>query len=119
MDRRRQRWPWEKDPNDRELNYRRPIPLHERLRLALKGGAAVVAALWFRSKIGGGENEGAALAVAVGGVVAMMGSIDLGAAAKGRLEQIFLPSRAAQMIAQAILAVTGLVVLVLGAIRLD
>ena len=118
MDRRRQRWPWEKDPNDRELNYRRPVPRHERLRLALKGGAAIVAALWFRSKIGTGQNEGAALAVAFGGVIAFAGLVDLVAAAKGRLEQIFLPNRNAQMIVQAVLLIAGLSVLVAGAVRL-
>ena len=118
MDRRRQRWPWEKDPNDRELNYRRPIPVYERLRLALKGGAAVIAALWFRARAGTGESEGAALAVAVGGVLVVMGVIDLVAAAKGRLEQIFLSSRTAQMVVQALVAGTGLAVLVVGAARL-
>ena len=112
------RWPWEKDPNDRELNYRRPVPAHERVGLALKGVAVLVAAIWFQSRSGADQNEGAALAVAAGGVLAAVGLIDLVTAAKGRLEQIFLPSRGAQMMVRAVLLVAGLVVLVAGAVRL-
>ena len=114
----RPKMPWERDPNDREANYRRPIPFAERIRLGIKGAAVVAAYLWIRSRMDDTTNLGAEVAVAVGCVVALSGAIDFAYAARDKLELIFMKNRAQQMAWQAAFFAAGVVLLGLGAARL-
>ena len=109
------RWPWERDPDDREANYTRPISTSDKVRLVLKAASVVVAFLWFRAQSGDGEGEGAALAVATGSVFALVGVVDGIAAWRGEVEAVFLERRSHQVSARIALLLAGVGLVVAGA----
>lgn len=111
--------PWQKDPDDREANYKRPIKRADQIRLLARGIVIAVAYLWFRTREQTGDHEGAAAAAALGACIAFAGSLGVWAARRGELEEIFFSSRRHQVWAQALLTGSGLLIFVLGVLSLD
>ena len=103
----RKRWPWDKDPDDREANYRRPIPMSERIRLVAKAAAVVAAFLYVRATTADGSNVGAKLLVAIGAVLVVAGSVDLAWTLRGKLDHVFITSRRLQVAAPAAVLAAG------------
>ena len=102
----RAKWPWERDPNDKEANYRRPIPPAERIRLGLKGAIVVGVFLAIRAAVDRSD-PGPKLLVIVGAALALVGLIDLVWTVRGNLEHVFIESRPAQLAAHGALALGG------------
>ena len=115
-DRPRLRLPWEKDPNDREANYRRPIATDEKLRLTLKAAAAVAGFFFVMSATRDRADIGAEMMIGVGAPLLLAGVLDVIWTLRGRLEHIFIESRALQLASHVLLAVTGAAVLIGGLI---
>ncbi len=110
----RMRWPWEKDPNDREANYRRPVARAEVIRLSVKAAIAVAAGIGFRFASLDAADEGAELAIALGAAVAGAGITDLVYMRRHEIEQIFLTSPSRQRLARVGLVLAGVALLVAG-----
>lgn len=106
--------PWEKDPNDREANYRRPVPRADIIRLGVKTAIAVTAGLGFRLVSLDGKDEGAKLVAALGVALLGAGIADLVYMRTNELEQIFLKSVGQQRLVAAAVAALGLILLVVG-----
>lgn len=122
MNRRRARtkWPWERDPNDHEANYRHPVPLSERLRLGLKAAIAVGAFLAVRQIAVSGDRSliGPKILIVAGVAVAMAGAIDLVWTLRGKLEHIFVETRPAQIVLHAGVSIAGAVATMAGIVQL-
>ena len=106
--------PWEKDPNDREANYKRPVPDAERYRIGIKAAAAVVAGVAFRFAISDRANEGAKFAMAVGSALLVAGVTDLVYMRKHDLELIFLKTKTQQRLVQRLVVAAGALLLLAG-----
>ena len=111
---RTRRAPWQRDPNDREANYRRPIPQHEKVRLTIKGAAAVAGFLFVMSATRDRHDVGAELLIGVGAPLVVAGYIDLIATLEGRLDHIFIDSRPLQIASHIGVALAGAVMVVVG-----
>lgn len=112
----RLRLPWEKDPTDREANYRRPVAQDEKVRLTLKAAAAVAGFLFIMSMTRDGDDVGAELGIGVGAPLLLAGVLDVVWTLRGRLEHVFIESRPLQLAAHAAMAAVGLSLLVAGLI---
>lgn len=110
----RVRWPWEKDPADREANYRRPVRIEERLRLTIKGAAVVAAFFWIKSVTQDRHDVGAEFLIGVGGPVLLAGVVDLVWTLRGKLDHIFISDRRAQIAVHTATVVAGVGLLVAG-----
>ena len=110
------RFPWEKDPNDREANYRRPIAEHEKVRLVAKAASVVGAFFFIRSMTADHRDVGAEFLIGVGAPLLLAGTLDLIWTIRGRLEHVFIESRSLQLAAHGALAVLGLAMVFAGAI---
>ena len=110
------RFPWEKDPNDREANYRRPIAIHEKVRLTIKAVSVLGAFAFVRFMTSDGRDVGAEFLIAIGGPVAIAGIVDVIWTLQGRLEHVFLESRPMQIAAHAAMAVAGVALVVAGVV---
>ena len=108
--------PWEKDPDDREANYRRPVPRRELIRLYAKAVLVVLAGLWFKLASETRSHEGAKLALAFGAALTGTALIDLLYLRRFEIDQIFLTSRTQQVAARGVVLVVGLGLLVAGAL---
>ena len=106
--------PWEKDPDDLEANYRKPIPRRELIRLYLKAALGVTAGLWFKFASETRSHEGAKLALAVGAALMGVGLVDLLYLRRYEIEQIFLTSRRQQIVVRVVVLLAGLALLVGG-----
>lgn len=114
--RRRARLPWEKDPNDREANYKRPVPQHEKVRLLLKAASVVGAFAFVRTVTRDRSDVGAELLIALGGPLLLAGVLDAIWTLQGRLEHVFIESRPLQLAAHGGVAALGLGLLLAGLI---
>lgn len=114
MSRRTPRFPWEKDPNDREANYRRPIPRHEKVRLTAKAAAAAAGFLFAMDATRDRADVGAEFLIGVGGPLVLAGVLDLIWTLQGRLEHIFIESRPLQLASHAGMAMVGMVMFIGG-----
>lgn len=110
------RLPWEKDPKDREANYRRPIAQHEKVRLTIKAASVVAAFAFIKTMTADGRDIGAEFLIGVGSPVLLSGLLDLLWTLQGRLEHVLIESRALQLAAHSAMAIGGLALLVAGAI---
>lgn len=110
------RWPWEKDPTDREANYRRPVRVAERARLTVKAAAVVAAFFWIKAMTRDGLDVGAEFLIGVGTPVLVAGSIDLVWTIRGELEHIFVQERTAQLALHAATAMVGVGMIVAGVV---
>lgn len=115
-DRPRRRLPWEKDPNDREANYRRPIPEHEKIRLVVKAAAVVGAFLFIKTMTSDRTDVGAEFLIGVGAPVLIAGVLDVIWTLRGRLEHVFIEGRAMQLIAHGATALLGAAMVIFGVI---
>lgn len=115
-DRPRRRFPWEKDPNDREANYRRPIPEHEKVRLVAKAAAVVGAFLFIKTVTADRTDVGAEFSIGVGAPLLIAGVLDFVWTLRGRLEHVFIESRPMQLAAHGGTALLGLVMVVAGVV---
>ena len=106
--------PWERDPNDLEANYKRPVPEAERYRIGIKAGAAVLAAVAFRFAIADRSDEGAKFAMAVGAALLVAGITDLVYMQKHDLELIFLKTKAQQQLVQRLVVAGGVLLVLAG-----
>lgn len=93
----RRRLPWEKDPADREANYRKPVPQSEKVRLTIKGAAVVGGFLFIMETTKDRSDVGAEFAIGVGLPLLVAGAIDVLWAMKGRLEHVFIESKSMQL----------------------
>lgn len=107
---------WQRDPNDREANYRRPVPQEERVRLGLKGALVVAGFLFIMNATRDRSDVGAEFAIGVGGPLLVAGVMDVIWTLRGRLEHVFIESRPLQLAAHAAMAVTGMVLVAAGVI---
>ena len=110
----RLRLPWEKDPSDREANYRKPIPQGEKIRLTVKAAAAVAAFLFINRMTEDRADVGAEFSIGIGGALVVAGALDLVWTLRGELEHVFIESRSLQLASHALVATVGLVMLVAG-----
>lgn len=108
--------PWERDPDDLEANYRRPIPRRELIRIYSKAVVGVGAGLWFKFSSETRTHEGAKLAMALGVVLLGAGLIDLLILKRHEIEQIFLTSRRMQIVVRACVLAAGVALLVAGSL---
>ena len=108
--------PWEKDPHDHEANYRKPVPVAERVRVAIKAAAVVGAGVAFRFATLDRTHEGAKLLIAVGAALLVAGITDLVYMRTHELELIFLTSPRQQRLVHAGVTVAGVLLLVAGAL---
>ena len=106
--------PWEKDPDDREANYRKPIPRRELIRLYAKAALVVAAGMWFKFASETRSHEGAKLSLALGAALVGAGLVDLFFLRRHEIEQIFLTSRRQQIAVRAVVLLAGLALLVAG-----
>lgn len=112
----RLRLPWEKDPNDREGNYRKPIAQAEKTRLLAKAAAVVGAFLFIRDATGDGKDVGAEFGIGIGAALVIAGVLDLVWTFRGELEHVFIDSRPLQLLSHGAVAVAGLTLLAGGLI---
>ena len=99
--------PWEKDPNDREANYRRPVAQHEKVRLTVKGASAAAAFLFIMSMTRDRRDVGAEFLIGLGAPLLIAGTMDLVWTLQERLEHIFIESRTLQLAAHTGMALVG------------
>ena len=112
----RRRLPWEKDPADKEANYRKPIAQSEKIRLTIKA-AAVVAGFFFIMRATRDRSDvGAEFAIGVGVPLMIAGVIDVVWTMRGQLEHVFLESRPMQLAAHSAMAVVGVGMIAAGLI---
>lgn len=107
---------WQRDPNDREANYRRPIAQEERIRLGIKGALAFGGFLYVMSMTRDRTDVGAEFLIGIGAPLLVAGTIDAIWTLRGRLEHVFLESRPLQLAAHWGLAALGLTMVVAGTI---
>jgi hypothetical protein len=112
----RRRLPWEKDPNDREANYRRPIAQDEKARLTAKGLSVLAGFFFIMTMTEDRTDVGAEFAIGVGAPLLVAGILDVVWTLRGRLEHVFLESRAVQLAAHGAMALVGGALVVAGAI---
>jgi hypothetical protein len=126
------RLPWENDPNDREANYRRPVPQIEIVRIGAKFvWAGVVGGwLWFatrdRCEVDQlhdicrpiATNAGAKLSLAVGAIMTVAAVIDLLYLRSHEIELIFARTKSQQVAGRMVLLAVGLLALSTGTSRL-
>ena len=112
----RRRLPWEKDPNDREANYRRPVAQDEKVRLTAKGISVVVGFFFIMTMTEDRTDVGAEMAIGFGGPLLLAGILDVVWTLRGRLEHVFIESRALQLAAHGAMAFVGGVLVVAGTI---
>ncbi len=115
-ERQRPRLPWEKDPNDREANYRRPIAQDEKVRLVAKAAAVLGAFLFIKNATADRQDVGAEFMIGFGAPLLLAGVLDLVWTLRGRLEHVFIESRSLQLTAHGALALLGLALLVAGSL---
>ena len=108
--------PWEKDPTDREANYRRPVRVAERLRLTIKAAVVVAAFFWIKAVTKDHHDVGAEFLIGVGVPVAVAGLIDTVWTARGQLDHIFISDERLQRIAHVGTAAVGVVMVVAGTV---
>ena len=108
--------PWEKDPNDREANYKRPIAQHEKVRLTVKGASAAAAFLFIMYMTRDRQDVGAEFLIAIGAPLLIAGVMDLVWTLQDRLEHIFIESRALQLAAHGAMAIIGAAMLTAGVV---
>lgn len=106
-DRPRPRLPWEKDPNDREANYRRPIEQTEKVRLVLKAVAVLGAFLFIKSATADRSDVGSEFLIGIGAPLIVAGVLDFVWTVRGRLEHTFIESRPLQLAAHAGMGLLG------------
>ena len=105
------RLPWEKDPNDKEANYRRPIPDHEKIRLLAKGASVVAAFFFITNTTKDRSDVGAEFLIGVGGPLLLAGVLDLIWTLRGQLEHVFIESRSLQLASHSLVATIGVAML--------
>lgn len=110
----RRRWPWEKDPEDREANYRKPVPQTEKVRLTIKGAAVVAGFLFIMETTKDQSDVGPEFAIGVGLPLLAAGAIDVVWTMKGRLEHVFLESKPMQLAAHSAMGLIGAAMVVAG-----
>ena len=115
-DRERPRLPWEKDPADKEANYRRPIAQHEKIRLVVKAASVVGAFFFIKEMTADRRDVGAEFLIGIGAPLLLAGVLDLVWTVQGRLEHVFIESRPLQLAAHGALALLGLGLVVAGTI---
>ena len=106
--------PWDKDPHDKEANYKRPIPQDEKVRLTAKAAAVVAGFLFVMNETRDRQDVGAEFLIGIGGPLALAGVLDLIWTMRGRLEHVFIESRTLQLVSHAALALLGAAMLVGG-----
>ena len=109
------RFPWEKDPNDREANYKRPVPQHEKVRLTAKVASVVAGFAFIRLMTEDRSDVGAEFLIGFGAPLLVAGMLDLVWTLQGKLEHIFVESRPLQLVLHGGMATIGLAMLVAGA----
>jgi hypothetical protein len=112
----RRRLPWEKDPADREANYRKPVAQSEKVRLTIKAAAVVAGFLFIVRATKDRSDVGAEFAIGVGVPLAIAGVLDVVWTMRGQLEHVFLESRSMQLAAHAAMAVVGMAMIAAGLI---
>ena len=110
----RLRNPWERDPNDREANYRRPVATSEKVRLVAKAAAAVAGFFFIMTTTGDRNDVGAEFAIGIGAPLLLAGVLDVVWTLQGRLEHVFIESRSLQLAAHAGMALVGAGLVVAG-----
>ena len=110
----RLRLPWEKDPHDKEANYRRPIPKDEKLRLLLKAAATVAGFMFVMSATRDRADIGAEFLIGIGAPLLLSGVLDVIWTLRGRLEHVFIESRPLQLASHGLMAVIGAAMLIGG-----
>ena len=110
------RWPWEKDPTDREANYRRPVRVAERARLTIKVAAVVAAFFWIKVVTADRSDVGAEFLIGVGAPLAIAGVVDLVWTMRGQLDHVFIDDERLQIAVHGAVAVAGVVMMVVGAV---
>ena len=108
------RLPWERDPNDREANYRKPVPAAERYRIGIKAAAVVLAGVIYRFASLDRSEEGAKLVMAIGAALLVAGVTDLIYMRNHELELIFLKSTKQQRLVHIGMAMAGIALLAAG-----
>lgn len=103
----RRRLPWEKDPTDREANYRRPIAQEEKVRLTAKAALAVTGFLYVMNMTRDRTDVGAEFLIGIGVPVFIAGVMDVVWTLRGRLEHVLIESRPLQLLAHAAMAAIG------------
>lgn len=109
-------WLKQPDPNDLEASYRKPIPRSEIQRLGVKAAVVVAAFFWFRGAVFAATDL-AGLAFAVGAVLLVSGVVDVFAARRNEIEQIFLTKRTHQIYARLAMITTGVVLVGFAVVR--
>ena len=110
----RLRLPWDRDPHDKEANYRRPIAQDEKVRLLVKAAAAVAGFFFVMNATRDRADIGAELLIGIGAPLGLAGVLDLIWTLRGRLEHVFIESRALQLASHSLMAVIGAAMLVGG-----
>jgi hypothetical protein len=103
----RRRLPWEKDPADKEANYRRPIAQSEKIRLTAKAAVVVAGFLFVMGATRDRSDVGAEFAIGIGAPLVVAGVLDVVWTMKGQLEHVFLESRPVQLAAHSVMALVG------------
>ena len=112
----RLRNPWERDPNDKEANYRRPVATSEKVRLTAKAAAAVAGFLFIMTATRDRNDVGAEFAIGIGGPLLIAGALDVVWTLQGRIEHLFIESRPLQLAAHAGMALVGVALVAAGAL---
>ncbi|MBW3594395.1 MAG: hypothetical protein KY391_02365 [Actinobacteria bacterium] len=112
----RLRLPWEKDPSDREANYRRPIAQHEKARLVVKAASVLGAFLFIKNMTVDRDDVGAEFLIGIGVPLLVAGTLDVIWTLRGRLEHVFIDSRPMQLAAHSALAIAGAAMVTAGVI---
>jgi hypothetical protein len=114
----RAKFPWERDAGDHEATYKRAIPFHERARLGLKGAIVIVSFVVIRDTTANRVDVGAKLGVVIGTALVLVGIMDVLWTWRGKLEHVFIESRAGQFAAHGALIFIGLAMAVAGGLAL-
>lgn len=104
----RRRLPWEKDPTDKEANYRRPVAQSEKIRLTIKAAVVVAGFLFIMSATKDRNDVGAEFAIGAGAPLFVAGVIDVWWTARGLVEHVFIESRRMQLAAHSAMALVGM-----------
>ena len=110
----RLRLPWDRDPNDKEANYRRPIPVYEKGRLLVKAAAAGAGLFFVINATRDRADIGAEFLIGIGGPLLLAGLLDVIWTQRGWLEHVFIESRPMQLGFHSLMAVVGAGMLVGG-----
>lgn len=112
----RLRVPWDRDPNDKEANYRRPIPVYEKGRLLAKAAAAGAGLYFVINATRDRADIGAEFLIGLGGPLLLAGVLDVIWTLRGWIEHVFIESRPLQLGFHTLMAVTGATMLIGGLI---